>query len=146
MTMNNKGFTMMEVIIVVVVITLAALFIIPNFETSIDRARARNVKIELQTIQGALKIYDAKHGGLGNLDLDGQDSINQTLGLQVQDKDFHHHCYPLDPDGINRFVCDAYNSAKKYTVRQYIDDGSVECRQQTMPGGGNICQSVGFSN
>ena len=50
---NNKGFTLMELLIVVIIIVGFAAFAYPSYVTSIERARASEAVNMLATIQGA---------------------------------------------------------------------------------------------
>lgn len=147
--MNKKGVNFIELVIVISIVAAFAAFVIPNYERSLDKAQARNAKVNLQAIQGALKIYEAKHGDLSSLDLNGQDAINAALGLKVSDGDLDYHCYLYDPDDINRFVCDAANNPKGYVLRQYINDGTIVCNNLNLlgpegQGRSAICEELGY--
>ncbi len=55
--MQLKGFTLIEIIIVVVLIGVIATFAIPNYTKSVDRAYVKDMNVSLSAIYAAQKIY-----------------------------------------------------------------------------------------
>lgn len=58
--MNYKGFTLVEVLIVVIIIGILASIGIPQFATSIEKAKGAEARAGLGNIQTAEKIYYAE--------------------------------------------------------------------------------------
>ena len=61
--MNKKGFTLIELMIVVVIIGILAAIAIPNFISMQDRAKEGSVKSNMHTIQLAVEDYAVQNVG-----------------------------------------------------------------------------------
>jgi len=59
--MNRKGFTLVEVLIVVIIIGILAAIGIPQFAASIEKAKGGEARAGLGHLQTGEKIYFAEH-------------------------------------------------------------------------------------
>jgi prepilin-type N-terminal cleavage/methylation domain-containing protein len=61
---NNHGFTLIELMIVVVIIGILAAIAIPNFLSMQDRAREASVRANMHTIQVAFEDFNVLSNGI----------------------------------------------------------------------------------
>jgi len=83
-----KGFTLVEIMIVIVIVGLIASFGIPGFGKMVRKSHERNAILGLTTINQANSIYEAKTGGFyvgGPIDLA---AINTNLSIDLKALDF----------------------------------------------------------
>jgi prepilin-type N-terminal cleavage/methylation domain-containing protein len=64
MLRNSKGFTLIELMIVVVIIGILAAIAIPNFISMQDRAREGSVKSNMHTVQLAIEDFAVQNDGI----------------------------------------------------------------------------------
>jgi general secretion pathway protein G len=61
---NAKGFTLVEILIVVVILGILAAIVIPQFTNASEAAKASNLLSQLQTIRSQLELYQIQHNGI----------------------------------------------------------------------------------
>jgi general secretion pathway protein G len=64
--MNNrirKGFTLVELLIVVVILGILAAVVVPQFTNATGEASAGNLKAQLSTLQKQIELYAARNSG-----------------------------------------------------------------------------------
>jgi type IV pilus assembly protein PilA len=60
---NKKGFTLVELMVVVAIIGILVAIAVPIYNASQDRAKANACKANLRTINGAISMYTANNDG-----------------------------------------------------------------------------------
>ena len=59
----KKGFTLVEILIVVVILGILAAIVIPQFTNASETAKASSLVSQLQTIRSQLELYQVQHNG-----------------------------------------------------------------------------------
>jgi len=68
---RERGFTLIELMVVIVIIAILAAVALPNFMGATERARESAVRSAMKTIQTALEMYATEHSGTYTDDLNG---------------------------------------------------------------------------
>ncbi len=64
----NQGFTLVEILIVVVILGILAAIVIPQFNSSASQARDSSLRTNLKTIRLQIELYRAHHNDVPGLD------------------------------------------------------------------------------
>ena len=84
--MRDKGFTLTEVLIVIVILGVVTGVAIPSYMNQMEQSRANEAKIDLNTIYMAEKVFMLKNGvywppsGTNS----NISQINQALGIELE--------------------------------------------------------------
>ncbi|MCX5661740.1 MAG: prepilin-type N-terminal cleavage/methylation domain-containing protein [Planctomycetota bacterium] len=93
---RTKGFTLVEILIVVVILGILAAIVIPQFTNASESAKSSSLVSQLQTIRSQLELYQVQHNGSyptlaqlwGNMttktNSDGSTTGTPTLGPYLQ--------------------------------------------------------------
>lgn len=60
--MRTRGFTLVELLIVVVILGILAAIVIPRFAGASEQSRSATLKKLLQTMRSQISLYEAEHG------------------------------------------------------------------------------------
>ena len=63
-TSQRLGFTLIEILIVVVIIGILATMVVPKFADARREASVSSVRNQLQTLRAQVELYRAGHGGV----------------------------------------------------------------------------------
>ena len=58
---HNKGFTLVEILIVVIILGILAAIVIPQFTEASNDARESSLRTDLQTIRSQVELYKIQH-------------------------------------------------------------------------------------
>jgi general secretion pathway protein G len=75
---HNAGFTLVEILIVVVILGILSAIVIPQFTSASESAKASAMTTQLQTIRSQLELYRVQHNGYPDLNAtDGWKRLTQ---------------------------------------------------------------------
>jgi prepilin-type N-terminal cleavage/methylation domain-containing protein len=87
----KKGFTLAELLIVIVIIAIMASFVLPRFFGQVEKSNTAEATQMLGVIHRALLQYADAHGknfpdfAIDNTDVTGRTAFQNTLGIDVQE-------------------------------------------------------------
>ena len=136
---REHGFTLVELMIVVIIVGILAAVAIPMYRGATERAKASEAESALGAVRSAMRVYYAEHGTYASGSFtDGALVTNgSVLDLAVDDLDgryFSNACYTFDgaPDSANYDIeCDGANSAAtkaaevENIIRSIDEDGNI---------------------
>ncbi|MEY3143651.1 MAG: PilD-dependent protein PddA [Planctomycetota bacterium] len=62
-TRKRRGFTLIEILIVVVILGILAAIVVPQFTNASQEATASSIRSQLQTLRGQIELYRVRNGG-----------------------------------------------------------------------------------
>lgn len=77
---NRKGFTLVEILIVVVILGILAAIVVPSFSSAASDSNLTNLQANLQTVRCQIQLFKVQHNDL----LPGQ----STIGGNIVEADF----------------------------------------------------------
>lgn len=102
-TKKYKGFSLMELMVVIVILGLLAAFVLPNLTGKSEDAKSKIACVQMKTVAQALKLFKVDNSrypttseGLNVLVKGGEELTNYPSGGYFEDGKL-----PLDPWGAN---------------------------------------------
>jgi len=117
-----KGFTLIELMIVVVILGLLATAIMPRILNRPEQARRMKAKIDIRNIESALALFKTDTGRFPTTS-EGLQVLVSDPGIKGYNNDGYLDRVPSDPWG-NKFVylCPAV-AGRDYDLKSYGKDG-----------------------
>ncbi|MBP9854705.1 MAG: type II secretion system protein [Candidatus Omnitrophica bacterium] len=138
---NGRGFTIMELLIVVALIGLIAAFTLPDYTKSIRKAHERDMLMQLTTIHDANIIYKAQHGKYWPAVTTDIEEINSNLGINLRPIEDTWFYYSSPSDGAFFQVGCTWGGHDGFQI--YIDELPISASPPENP----YCEwSVGVSD
>ena len=120
---NNKGFTLIELMVVIAILGVLAAIAIPKVSDSITLAKTAKLQADLHTIATAVAMYEADNGKLPSGDL--ETALVPSSGRK------YLQTMPAPPDSaVPVTYKDGYDASTgvvtiKFQGKNYKSDGSV---------------------
>ena len=150
---NKTGFTLLELLVVVLIIGILAGIALPQYHKSVEKAKAVKTLTVLNTLANAEQRYALSSNKFSSNFNDLDINMINKLGQIVEDDtlvldDFNVTVYK----GVNNVVNTAYIRADRikenqtlYTLYRCIDNGSTVCLDQNSTDKIS-CDTLGFAN
>jgi general secretion pathway protein G len=105
---RRKGFTLVEILIVVIILGILAAIVIPQFTNASQNARESSLQSTLQTLRSQIQLYKLQHGDqIPNLVTDWTPLTASTqYGNPVQNYGPYMQAIPVNPMNGNSTVVD----------------------------------------
>lgn len=106
---ESKAVTLMELVIVVIIVSIIAGFVFPNYRKAVEKGHERDAIVQMQALNSAATFYKAQTGaypdGAAMPDLA---SINSMLGLNIVANNMTYSCVAATYNGsAPGFDCEA---------------------------------------
>lgn len=124
---NRQGFTLVELMIVVIVVGILAAVAIPMYQVSAERARATECVAALGTIRSAMRTYYAEHLTYADASFTDGDQVTNGGVLDVTDEDlsgryFSTDCFTFSGDATaNAYSIQCNGSASTAPAASEVD-------------------------
>ena len=125
---NNKGFTLVEILIVVIILGILAEIVIPQFTNASTDAKKNSLTSQLQTIRSQIELYKLQHNGgyppfasfatvmTSKTNADHTTTGTPQLGPYMQAIPANPFCTSATPNAVVATAAQAATSAWFYTA------------------------------
>ncbi|MFC1814935.1 type II secretion system major pseudopilin GspG [Thermodesulfobacteriota bacterium] len=126
--LNNRGFTLIELMVVIVILGILAGLIVPRIMSRPDEARQLKAKIQIESLETALKLFKLDNGAYPTTEQGLQALIEQPEAGTLSQK-WRKGGYlekgklPKDPWG-NDFIYLSPGAYGEYDIVSYGADGA----------------------
>ena len=119
---NRAGFTLIELMIVVVILGLLATMVMPKVLSKPEQARRVKAKVDIRSIQSALGLFKTDTGRFPSTS-EGLQALVTNPGIDRYDRDGYLERVPTDPWGSRYVYISPGVHSKDYDIESYGKDG-----------------------
>lgn len=119
----HRGFTLIELMIVVVILGILATTIMPKILSAPDKAKVKKAMIDMRNIQTALMLFKTENGRFPTTAEGLQALVTNPGGLPDYDPDGYLEKVPLDPWKNNYIYISPGVNSKDFDLVSYGKDG-----------------------
>jgi general secretion pathway protein G len=121
-TNKKSGFTLVEILIVVIILGILAAIVIPQFTNASQDARRSSLASQLQTLRSQIELYKLQHGdGLPNL-IASWDPLTTVTSFGGQNFGPYMQAAPSNPLNNNTNVVNGNGTAAAAAACGFIYD------------------------
>lgn len=128
--MKKRGFTLIELMVVVVIIGILAAIAIPNFVKVVGRAKEASVKANMKTLQTTVEGMSIDH--MGRYPVSGSDDSDIQSELPSNFK----NPFTGNAGSPDAWVAGSFNSGEGVVYYEASGTGSYDATAYTIMGGG----------
>ncbi len=118
----SKGFTLIELMIVIVILGLLATIITPRILSRPEQARRMKAKVDIRNIESALALFKTDTGRFPTTS-EGLQALVSNLDIKGYNPDAYLDKMPLDPWGNKYIYLSPGVHRKDYDLESYGKDG-----------------------
>ncbi len=124
---NNRGFTLIEIMVVIVILSILAILVAPKIIGRTDDARITDAKVQIRNLESGLKLYKLDNANFPTTEQGLQALVTKPTTGQIP-KNYRDGGYlesnsvPKDPWG-NDFVYISPGEHGDYDLYSYGADG-----------------------
>lgn len=90
---DKRGFTLMEIMIVIIILGVIVAFAIPSYTKAVEKGYERDAVVQLQAIASAAEFYKGQAGDYPDgSTMTNVSQINSVLGLNIVQKEMTYAC------------------------------------------------------
>ncbi len=119
----RRGFTLIELMIVVVILGLLATMVMPKILSKPDQARQTKAAVDIRSIQQALALFKTDTGRFPTT-TEGLQALVANPGLKGYDPDGYLERVPTDPWGNKYIYLSPGLHSKDYDLESFGKDGA----------------------
>jgi general secretion pathway protein G len=125
---NNMGFTLIELMVVIIILGLLAAIVMPRVVGETDRARYEQAKVQMRILEDALKRYKLDNGLYPSTE-QGLDSLVRKPSTGVLPRNWPEGGYldkteiPIDPWGNQYIYISPGLHSPDYDIKSFAADG-----------------------
>lgn len=119
---SNTGFTLIELMIVVVILGLLATIIMPKILDRPEQARRMKAKVEIRGIESALALFKTDTGRFPNTS-EGLEVLVSNQGIKGYNAGGYLDKVPSDPWGTKYVYISPGVNSRDYDLKSYGQDG-----------------------
>ena len=120
--LGNTGFTLIELMIVVVILGLLATIIMPKILDRPEQARRMKAKVDIRGIESALALFKTDTGRFPTTS-EGLDVLVSNQGIKGYNADGYLDKVPSDPWGTKYVYISPGVNSRDYDLKSYGQDG-----------------------
>lgn len=120
--LSKTGFTLIELMIVVVILGLLATIIMPKILDRPEQARRMKAKVEIRGIESALALFKTDTGRFPTTS-EGLEVLVSNRGIKGYNADGYLDKVPSDPWGTKYVYISPGVNSRDYDLKSYGQDG-----------------------
>ena len=120
--LSNTGFTLIELMIVIVILGMLATIIMPKILDRPEQTRRMKAKVDIRSIESALALFKTDTGRFPTTS-EGLEVLVSNPGIKGYNADGYLDKVPADPWGTKYVYISPGQNNRDYDLKSYGQDG-----------------------